>query len=509
MRKITILSLALALASSFASCSKDDDAVKDDNSSKNQPEQTAATLDEQINDSVYKYLSSMYLWNDEYRNQKLDFTKGYEDFFYDGLMSMTTNTLDNRKYTDVDGKTYHHLFSYIEKLPDISSSTRATEIDKEKTYNFGITGLLPVGSANSEDIYFFIQGIYPDSPAEKAGLRRGMAIKEVNGQTVTTKNYEDLFYQLVTPSSPSTFTLSAGDYATEQFRTASIASEAMYCNPIIYHKVTTEDETPNHRVGYLVYAGFDAGFDEELFSVFKEFKQAGITDLIIDLRYNGGGHTTSANLISTCIAGDQAKDKVFMSLRYNEERMRRLNGKREDEYFYYDKDANLGTSLAPGILNMSHVYVLTGSGTASASELVINALRGIDVQVTLIGERTTGKNVGMEYDDKKIKDGTYRIVPITFQSYNAKGESDYEGGFEPDIEVDENDPASYGGWTYDYYDYGTMKDPLYARAICDITGMPIPDYFTRRTRAITAKSTVLKAPKTLRTNSYGMLRRAK
>ena len=59
-----------------------------------------------------------------------------------------------------------------------------------------------------------------------------------------------------------------------------ISSEAMYCNPILFSKVTTEEETPGHRIGYLVYSGFEAGFDQELFDVFKEFKSQNITDLI-------------------------------------------------------------------------------------------------------------------------------------------------------------------------------------------------------------------------------------
>lgn len=69
----------------------------------------------------------------------------------------------------------------------------------------------------------------------------------------------------------------------------------------------------------------------------------------------------------------------------------------------------------------SRVYCLVGNGTASASELVINSLEGIDLDVILIGEKTTGKNVGMEYEEYTVRNNTYRVVPITFQSYNAKG----------------------------------------------------------------------------------------
>lgn len=116
--------------------------------------------------------------------------------------------------------------------------------------------------------------------------------------------------------------------------------------------------------------------------------------------------------------------------------------------FAYSNYENLATSLSAGALNLQHVYCIVGSGTASASELVINSLKGIDVEVTLIGKRTTGKNVGMEPVEYTIRNNVYEVVPITFQIYNAKGVGDYENGFTPDIEIDENDPYGRGdGYT--------------------------------------------------------------
>ena len=104
--------------------------------------------------------------------------------------------------------------------------------------------------------------------------------------------------------------------------------------------------------------------------------------------------------------------------------------------FAYSNYENLATSLSAGALNLQHVYCIVDSGTASASELVINSLKGIDVEVTLIGKRTTGKNVGMEPVEYTIRNNVYEVVPITFQIYNAKGVGDYENGFTPDIEID-------------------------------------------------------------------------
>lgn len=301
------------------------------------------TEDMEINAKVDEYLREMYLWNDEYKTLNLDHNKGYEDFFYDALGSMTTNTLDKKTYVGSDGKTYYNLFSYIQLLPNISS-TRTTKI--------------------------------------------------VN--------------------------------------------------------------------------------------------------------------TMSANLIATCIAGTASQGKVFSSLRYNDERMAKLNNKREDELFAYSSYPNLGTSLSAGSLNLPRVYCLVGNGTASASELVINSLEGIDLDVILIGEKTTGKNVGMEYEEYTVRNNTYRVVPITFQSYNAKGFGEYEKGFEPDILMDETNPYNEQGVFYIHKDYGNNEEPLYAKAIELITGTnPAPQ--TRSAVVNTLDGKTYKLPAIFRPGHDGML----
>lgn len=184
--------------------------------------------------------------------------------------------------------------------------------------------------------------------------------------------------------------------------------------------------------------------------------------------------------------------------------MAKLNNKREDELFAYSSYPNLGTSLSAGSLNLPRVYCLVGNGTASASELVINSLEGIDLDVILIGEKTTGKNVGMEYEEYTVRNNTYRVVPITFQSYNAKGLSDYEKGFEPDILMDETNPYNEQGVFYIHKDYGNNEEPLYAKAIELITGTnPAPQ--TRSAVVNTLDGKTYKLPAIFRPGHDGML----
>ena len=132
--------------------------------------------------------------------------------------------------------------------------------------------------------------------------------------------------------------------------------------------------------------------------------------------------------------------------------MAKLNNKREDELFAYSSYPNLGTSLSAGSLNLPRVYCLVGNGTASASELVINSLEGIDLDVILIGEKTTGKNVGMEGVVRSFHNYDFLLFPVSFYIENAKGFRDYSDGFTPDVQID--DSAIYPG------EFGTMMDQL-------------------------------------------------
>lgn len=466
--------------------------------------------DMQLNGKVDDYLRKMYLWNEEYKTLTPDYQKNYEDFFYGALKSMTTNTLDYKTYTEDNGETYRRLFSYIQKLPNITS-TRSPEQYKQLAYSFGITGItyLAFGSQKDHTNYFCIQGVHPDSPASEAGLKRGAMISMVNGKKMSDSEINDYYYNMQLPDAAISYTLTEdiikGGSITGQ-KEYTLTARAMYSNPVIFSGV--KEDIEGHRIGYLVYSAFEAGFDQELFTVFKEFKNKNITDLILDLRYNGGGYTMSANLIATCIAGAASQGKVFNSLRYNDERMKNdYNNKRPEELFAYSNYPNLGTSLSAGSLDLPRVYCLVGNGTASASELVINSLRGIGVEVILIGKKTTGKNVGMEYEDMKVGKNTYRVVPITFQSYNAEGFGDYQDGFKPNEEIDETNPYNLQDNFYILKEYMTNEEPLYAKAIELITGKnPMP---TTRSVANTLDGSARKLPAIFRPGREGMLKPAK
>lgn len=456
-----------------------------------QSTQGSITGDPDVNVVVDNYLREKYLWNDEYKGLTLDYSLDYKDFLENNLMSLTTNTLD-KKPSGSSGN--FGLFSYIIKKYAVSSVRSKTEVPKELEYNFGFINFVSLTLTNSQNINFVVQGIYPDSSAESEGIKRGTILTKVNNQNITRSNYATIYQTLMISSKPSTITVTDTDN-----HTFSITSNAIDKNPILCSKVSS---VKGHNIGYLAYSSFDASFDSELFDAFKDFKRKQVTDLVLDLRYNGGGHVISADLIASCVAGAKCQGKVFISYRYNRERMEKLNNKREDQLFSYSNYGNLGTSLSEGGLNLNTLYCLVSGNTFSSSELVINTLRGIGINVILIGETTGGKNVGMEVKTFKANGGEYELAPITFQSYNAQGFGDYEKGFSPNYPIDEGD-ADGNGYFDGYQDFGTDNEVMYAKAVSLITGQAFSLSATR-SKAVQAHK-ILDLPK-LQTRPTGMIK---
>ncbi len=202
--------------------------------------------------------------------------------------------------------------------------------------------------------------------------------------------------------------------------------------------------------------GFHMDFDTDILSAFKYFRQQNINDLIIDLRFNTGGHVLSSTLLATLIAGPSHSDEVYVRTTYNKAR---TAAGEVGEY-------RIGNPVAPDAVNgyapiadalgnalgMSRVFVICSNYTASASELLINGLRGLDITVNLVGTTTQGKNVGMEGWRKTWSNYQFNFYPITFYCENAKGFRDYADGFTPDVVLD--DTNIYPG------DFGTLSDYL-------------------------------------------------
>lgn len=447
-------------------------------------------------------LKKRYLWNEEYRTLKPDYSIPYtsmsNNFLKNTLMTMKTNTLDKKQQSDGSYSVYSYLqiagsasaYSAAAPLSTRSGKVPNHGITPESVVSYGIVDMEPV-LVTPTTLGFYVKAVYPGSPAANAGIKRGTAIVKVGGAAIPYDQagaWIDVLYGLISPERSGSVVLE--DEAGESF---SISTGVIQENQVLVAEVI---EAGGKKIGHMVYGGFEAAYDASIIDAFDQFRQAGCTELILDLRMNGGGHVISADLLSSLIGGSNCNDRVFAYYRYNKDRMenRAQETQPYDESagYFYDK-FSYGTNyysvdLKNYALGLSKVYVFTTNNTASASELVINALEGVDVTVAKIGERSNGKNVGMEgktlRDDKYI----YNYAPITFQTYNAKKFGAYEKGFKPDYElVDYNfsGPAQDGKIYFEgYRDFSDQTEPYLAKALELITGVKSAAKTTRGATAL-------------------------
>jgi C-terminal processing protease CtpA/Prc len=190
-----------------------------------------------------------------------------------------------------------------------------------------------------------------------------------------------------------------------------------------------------------MYNQFVSSYEDELNDVFANFKSESITELVLDLRYNRGGSINNCIILSSLITG-QFTGEVFSKQNWNTKLNSYWEDKNEDLNDYFVGSLSSGAAL--NSLNLQKIYVLTSSESASASELLINGLAS-HIEVILIGDKTTGKNVGsitiydyIDNDGNKNPNHKYAMQPIVLAIANSNGFSDYTDGLKPNYEVKES-----------------------------------------------------------------------
>ena len=303
----------------------------------------------------------------------------------------------------------------------------------------------------------FVNYVIPNSDADKQGLKRGDIFLTINGQRITKANINELLKN-------KTYTIDI--YRIDQQgilqptgHTVTLHNTETPENPVLIKKVITLGQ---HKIAYLMYNAFIANYNKELNEAFAEFKAAGATDLVLDLRYNGGGSIDTAVYLASMIAG-QHQGQLFVKEKWNTKMQAAANLQGATVQYLTDKMKD-GTPI-----HSLKLYVLTTERTASASELVINGLKPY-MPITQIGQTTVGKNQGSitiyDYIDKagKVKNPKHKwaMQPIVFSIENSKGFSDYTKGLVPDIPMEE-ELANIGT-------LGDPTEPFLAEAIAQITG---------------------------------------
>jgi len=278
-----------------------------------------------------------------------------------------------------------------------------------------------------------IASVAANSPASRAGLMRGDTLLSVNGVSADSNDSSGLvtLNDALSPDAVGksyVFAFARGDAnGLGQTITTSLLSAEVEKIPVPLTQVLTGAD--GKQVGYMVFNDHIAKGEAQLIAAINSFQQAGVADLVVDLRYNGGGLLFMASELAYMVAGPaQTSNKIFETSSYNSRRQ----ADNSSSPFYSSScilDANFNCTLTQPLpsLGLKRVYVLAQSGTCSASEAFINGLRGIDVQVILIGGKTCGKPYGFTPKDNC----GMSYFPIEFGGVNNKGFGDYADGFVP------------------------------------------------------------------------------
>lgn len=272
----------------------------------------------------------------------------------------------------------------------------------------------------------------PGTAAAAAGIGRGAEVLAVDGVDIdaTTVAGVEVLNEGLFPTRAGRHVLRLRDTAGGTPRDVTLDAALQTLAPVPQAKTLP---APNQNVGYVQFDDHLASAEAELVAAFTQMQAAGVTDLVLDLRYNGGGLLGIASQLAYMVAGPaRTGGRTFERIVFND---RNPFGYTEAEKRMPFLATTQGYSAAAGsplpTLGLSRVYVLTTFGTASASESVINGLRGVGVQVVLVGEATRGKPYGYFPTDNC----SVTYLAIQFAGVNDLGEGNYADGFEPTCRV--------------------------------------------------------------------------
>ena len=283
--------------------------------------------------------------------------------------------------------------------------------------------------------------VEPGSPATAMGvdLARGAMVLAVDGVDIDSTiqaDVEVLNAGLFPSTAGETHNFTVQDVGAVTTRVITMTAAEIPQDPV---PTTSIVSTPTGPVGYMLFNSHIATAEGRLITEMAAFEAAGITDLVLDLRYNGGGFLDIANQLAFMIAGPSAASgRVFDETQFNDKNpsINPVTGQALTPDTFHTVSLGIDPTVAPGSplpsVNLSRVFVLSGPGTCSASEAVINGLRGLDaiqgnMEVILIGDTTCGKPYGFYPQDNC---GT-TYFSIQFRGINAAGFGDYADGFVP------------------------------------------------------------------------------
>ena len=413
--------------------------------------------DTEIKDFVWKGLNLWYFWQG---------TDSAPDLA-DNRFSNDTDYINFLNSFDSPNQLFYSLLSNEDRFSWIvddyfALSGSLSGVSKNNGMAFGL-GLID----NGPNVFGYVQYVLPNSSASENNVIRGDIFLTVNGTQLTEDNYLSLI-----SSDVYTIGLAELDNNDNLILTGeeiTLTKQIYQENPIY---ITNTFEVDGIKVGYLMYNRFLSDYDQQLNQVFANFVAEGVEQLVLDLRYNPGGSVNSAINLGSMITGNTTND-VYLKQIWNNKIQSTFTD--EDVTRYFAQTLSNGNSI--NSLNLNKVYILAQNSSASASELVINALEPY-IDVIHIGDVTRGKNEFSItlYDNPDCAflppntdcngsinpNHTWAMQPLVGRNENAEGFSDYTNGLTPDISLDES-LSNLGV-------LGQQDEPLLARAIQHLTG---------------------------------------
>ena len=442
MKYVRHFTLLLLVGSLFVGCFDDKDDVP----------QVSGTLE--INDFIWKGMNTFYLYKSgvpDLANNRFSSDQQYTDFLRG--FSSPEEIFSDLQTKEIDPDTGIKIDDFSFLVDDFVALEQAFDgITRNNGMEFGLVRY----PDNSSNVFGFVRYVLPGTDAEAKSVKRGDIFNTIDGTQLTDQNFRQLL-------EPDSYTIGLatfnGTSVTPTGSSVSLTKVQYTENPVFISKTLTVAGNP---VGYLMYNSFTADFDAQLNAAFAKFKTDNVTDLVLDLRYNGGGSVTSAIDLSSMITG-QFNGDVFTTEEWNDDRQEQFGDTNR-----FDNQIRTGDAI--NSLNLSRVYILTTRSSASASELVINGLDPY-IQIIQVGDTTRGKFQASitiyDSDNFGRQDAnpghTYAMQPLVLKSVNSAGITDYFEGFAPDIVIEE-----------EYDNLGTLGDenePLLKAALDDIAGV--------------------------------------
>ena len=432
--------LILLVSITFFSCFED----QDDN----------GIFASEINDFVWRGMNASYLYKqniNDLANNRFSSSEEYADYLnlFDSPENIFESLIYQRETID--------KFSFI--VDDyIALQQYFNGISNSNGMEYGLR-YVP-GSSN--DVYGYVRYVHPSSNADENNIKRGDVFNGIDNTLLTINNYSDLL-------SNDNYVVNFANYLDQN--TSDISDDQVISNDISIElsKLSFEKnpihissiiEHQNQTIGYLMYNRFIGDYDDDLISVFSNFKSNNITDLILDLRYNPGGSVNSSILLSSLITG-QFSGEIISTEQWND----------EIQAYYVANDPEFLINRFVGnsnSLNLNRVFILASQSSASASEMVINCLDPY-IDVVHIGTNTYGKYQASVtlYDAENFSfedanpNHTYALQPLVLKTLNSIGNTDYINGLSPDLVIDEN--------TGNLGILGDVNEPLLALALQQIS----------------------------------------